>query len=132
MDVHCLRLQHEDDLFSRDQVWMDTPGLDHQGTKVIFGHHRRHGQKIGTSRTEDLGRSGEIAHMSRQPPQMHGDMVKELICTGMEVPMPSLEDKTERGIPRRGFMQHPQHVIEEGEHDDEVFREIPPYLEAIS
>jgi hypothetical protein len=115
VDVHHLWLWHEDDLFSVDQVWMDTPGFDRQGTLVIFCHHWRRSHKCGTSRTHDLGHSGEIAHMSRQPPYQHSDTVKELLYTGVEVPTPALEDKTEQGIPRKGVMQHPQHVVEEGE-----------------
>jgi hypothetical protein len=132
MDVHHLWLRHEDDIFSGDQVWMDTPCLDRQGTLVIFCDHRRCSHKSATSQTDDLGCSGEIAHMSQHPPYSHSDTVKVHLYLGVEVPTPSLEDETERGIPRRGVMQHPQHVVEEGEHNGEVFKEIPPYLEAIS
>jgi hypothetical protein len=50
----------------------------------------------------------------------------------VELPPPPLEDEVECRVVRRGgVMNHSEHVIEVGKHDNEIFKEVPLDLETI-
>jgi hypothetical protein len=62
---------------------------------------------------------------------MDDDAIEQVLCIGVVLPPPPLEDEAECRVARTWVMKHSEHAVEVGEHDDEIFREVPLDLEIV-
>jgi hypothetical protein len=58
-------------------------------------------------------------------------VIAQIFCTGVQLPPSPFEDEAECSITRGDVVQHSQHVIEVGEHDDEVLGVVSLDMEAV-
>jgi hypothetical protein len=99
-----------------------TPALQCQRAEIVGGVHLGSSDQIGVAQPKNLRDGEDVAYVRRQPVQLHANVIAQIFCVGVQLASPSFEDEVERNMTSGGLVQHPQHVVEVGEHDDEVLR----------
>jgi hypothetical protein len=115
-----VRLQHEENLFYRDEVWVYAPRHHRHATEIHFGLSGSRWSHVGACWRKKLTRRRDAPDMRRNSPDSQGNTIEQLLSTGHQLAAPPLENEREGGPRRRAIMEHPQHIINVGEDDNEV------------